>query len=115
MKYGRQTHPTLGTPFISNGIVIGVQEAKPVQVVADGRVLYAGKFLSYGSMVVIEHVGDWYSVYGHLSNWHVEKGQQIKRGDAVGQTGNTEGGSFETYFELRFYGKPTDPLPWLTN
>ena len=112
-KYGRQTHPTLGTPFISNGITLRIPETQEVQAVADGQILYAGQFMSYGSMVVLEHSGDWYSVYGRLSKWGGEKGQLIKKGEVVGWTGAAQGGGAEAYFELRFYGKPVDPLPWL--
>jgi septal ring factor EnvC (AmiA/AmiB activator) len=69
--------------------------------------------MSYGAMTVIEHPGDWYTVYGRLEKWTVERGQAIKAGDAVGATGVGADGNSETYFELRFYGKPTDPMPWL--
>ena len=84
-----------------------------IHVVADGQVLYAGNFMSYGPMTVVEHPGDWYSVYGQLSRWNVEKGQMLKKGEVVGQTGISIEGRPEAYFELRFYGKPVDPLPWL--
>jgi septal ring factor EnvC (AmiA/AmiB activator) len=113
MKFGRQVHPTLGTTFVSNGIVIATEEQPSVLAVADGKVLYAGEFMSYGAMTVVEHPGDWYTVYGHLTHWIVEKGQEIKKGDSVGVGRPRQGGGFEAYFELRFYGKPTDPIPWL--
>jgi septal ring factor EnvC (AmiA/AmiB activator) len=111
--YGRHTDPQFGTPFVSNGIVIKSGEQKPVTAVAGGQVLYVGEFMSYGSMVVIEHPGDWYTVYGHLSKWNTEKGQTIESGAVVGWTRPLASGGTESYFELRFYGKPTDPMPWL--
>ncbi len=114
MRFGRQEHPELHTPFVSNGIVIETQETSEVGSVADGKVLYAGEFMGYGGTVVVEHPGDWYSVYARLAGWVVEKGQPIKKGDMVGQSrSKTGGGGSESYFELRFYGKPTDPMPWL--
>jgi len=113
MRFGRQIQPTLGTPFISNGVIISMESPQPVKAVADGHVLFAGKFLSYGSMTVLEHAGDWYTVYGRLSKWDVEKGQDVKKGDTIGMSRAAEKGGAEMYFELRFYGKPTDPMPWL--
>lgn len=114
MRFGRQEHPEFHTPFVSNGIVIETQETAEVGAVADGKVLYAGEFMGYGGTVVVEHPGDWYSVYARLAGWVVEKGQPIKKGDMVGQSrSKSGGGGSESYFELRFYGKPTDPLPWL--
>ena len=80
---------------------------------ADGKVLYAGEFMSYGAMTVLEHAGDWFSVYGQLDGWSVEKGQMVTSGETVGTSRPRSSGGAEVYFELRFYGKPTDPLPWL--
>lgn len=113
-RFGRQKHPELGTLYISNGIEIESQQTS-VRAVADGEVLYAGNFMSYGPMTVVEHKGDWYSVYGQLSKWVVEKGQVVKKGDVVGEPGALANGKAGAYFELRFYGKPVDPLPWLSD
>ncbi len=112
-RFGRQQQPTLGTVFISNGIAVSNDEDQPVLAVADGKVLYAGQFMSYGSMVVVEHPGDWYSVYGYLMNWECETGQILKQGDKIGMMRPKAGGGYEGYFELRFYGKSVDPVPWL--
>jgi murein hydrolase activator len=112
-RFGRQQEQELKTTYISNGIMIESAPLSTVAAVGDGHVLFAGNFMSYGPMVVIEHSGDWYSVYGHLARWNVDKGQQLKKGEPLGASGVTPKGSSETYFELRFYGKPTDPLPWL--
>lgn len=111
--YGRHKHPELGTSYISNGIVIGSDKPADIHAVSSGRILYAGIFMSYGSMVLVEHPGDWYTVYGRLSQWNVEKGQAVNKGDVLGRTSTNTKGQAETYFELRFYGKPTNPLPWL--
>lgn len=112
MKFGRQQNAS-GATFVSNGIVIAPSETEPVLAVGDGKVLYAGEFMSYGNMAVIEHPGDWYTVYGRLLKWEVEKGQALKKGDRVGMSRPKPGGGTEAYFELRFYGKSTDPMPWL--
>ncbi|MBV9079868.1 MAG: peptidoglycan DD-metalloendopeptidase family protein [Elusimicrobia bacterium] len=114
-KFGRQQTGTAGgATIISNGIVIKTPEDRSVTAVADGKVLYAGDFMGYGPMAVVEHAGDWYSVYAHLAGWNVEKGQNVKRGETIGQPRTrTGGGANEAYFELRFYGKPADPVPFL--
>ncbi len=112
-RFGRQLNPKSGTMFVSNGVVIVADESQPVLAVADGKVLYAGEFMSYGPMAVVEHPGDWYTVYGQMSSWNVEKGQDVKKGEKVGSTRPRAGGGYESYFELRFYGKSTDPIPWL--
>jgi len=113
-RFGRHKNVEFGTPYISNGIIIGLKSVQPVKAVAEGNVLYVGTFMSYGLIALLEHPGDWYTVYGHLSNIKVEKGQQIRAGELVGFSGIKNNAS-EAYFELRFYGKPTDPLPWLAD
>lgn len=113
MRFGRQHNAAIGAPVISNGIVIDTPERGPVVSVGTGKVLYAGRFMSYGGTVVVEHPGDWFAVYGRLSEWNVEKGQEVKQGDLIGKSRSRPTGGAEAYFELRFYGKPTDPMPWL--
>ncbi|MCG3203716.1 MAG: hypothetical protein KCHDKBKB_00388 [Elusimicrobia bacterium] len=113
-RFGRQQHPKSGTTYISNGIVIASQSPASVIAVADGKVLYAGEFMSYGNMVVVEHAGDWFTVYGQLAEWTVEKGQWVKKGDSIGQARPRTAGGYESYFELRFYGKSTNPIPWMS-
>jgi septal ring factor EnvC (AmiA/AmiB activator) len=50
---------------------------------------------------------------GRDGKWIVEKGQAIAAGQEIGAAGIRGDGKGETYFELRFYGKPADPMPWL--
>jgi len=114
-KFGRQKHPELGTPYISNGILMKVRNKAPIHLVADGHVLFAGAFMRNGLMVLVEHPGDWYTVYGRMSRIDVEKGQEVKNGFVLGLAGIDEKGKGEVYFEIRFYKNPTDPLPWLVN
>lgn len=114
-KFGRQKNPASAAHYISNGITIRFKQRVPINAVADGTVLYAGNFMSYGLMVLVEHPGDWYSVYGQLGGCKVDKGQSIKKGDALGEAGLSDAGWPTMYFELRFYGKPVDPQPWLDN
>lgn len=112
-KFGRQKQAEINTTYISNGIVVQPSLSAAVKSVGNGTVLYAGQFMRYGAMVLIEHPGDWYSVYGRLGKWTVEKGQAVTAGQDIGQAGVSAVGKAETYFELRFYGKPVDPMPWL--
>ncbi len=112
-KFGKHNHPEFGTPYTSNGIRIKLGQEASVKSVSGGRVLFAGNFLSFGAMILVEHPGDWYSVYGHLGSLGVIKGQELTEGQTVGTSGLNEKGNQEVYFELRFYGKPVDPLPWL--
>jgi septal ring factor EnvC (AmiA/AmiB activator) len=64
-------------------------------------------------MVVLDHGAKHHSLYAHLDEASVALGQNVKTGDLIGRDG---GGGLEgpgLYFEIRFQGKPEDPLEWL--
>jgi hypothetical protein len=79
----------------------------PVRAAGDGEVIFAGEFddtyadnfgwnLNYGgNMVVLNMDGDAgpYFEYGHLSKIYVKAGQQVRRGDIIALTGNSDGGT----------------------
>ena len=108
-KFGKSTQPELGTPVVSNGITIECPVGTPVHAVAPGKIIYAGPFMSYGRIVLIEHLGDWHSIYGQLSEPLPAPDTPVAAGDVIGKTG--EDAPF--YLEIRLHGKPIDPLPWL--
>lgn len=107
-KFGKSIQPELLTPVVSNGLLIRCPPGTPVRAVANGKVLYAGPFMSYGHIVLVEHPGDWHSIYGQLQGPLPAAESLIKRGDVVGH-------AELAYFEIRIHGKPIDPLPWFTS
>ncbi|MDD3798264.1 MAG: LysM peptidoglycan-binding domain-containing M23 family metallopeptidase [Novosphingobium sp.] len=94
------------------GIDIEASVGQPVFAARAGQVIFAGEEpVRYGKMVVIEHDGQWYSAYGHLSSISVRKGEKVKAGDTVGHAGSTGVATQpELHFELRQANKPVDPL-----
>lgn len=68
---------------------------KPVLATFDGIVIRAENWhrpreiKSYGNMVVIDHSGNIFSLYGHLNTVKVKKGDTVKQGEQIGTVGNT--------------------------
>jgi murein DD-endopeptidase MepM/ murein hydrolase activator NlpD len=86
----------------------------PAIVASDGgRVVVAGwpDNYGYGNRVVIDHGNGYQTLYAHLSNVYVSSGQQVSRGQSIGQMGNT-GRSTGTHlhFEIHFRGIAINPL-----
>ena len=54
-----------------NGIEIGAPEGAPVTVVHPGTVDYADAFSGFGNLVIVDHGGNYYSLYGYLGSVHV--------------------------------------------
>jgi murein hydrolase activator len=110
--FGRHKHPRFDTYTVQNGIEIDSPEDAPVTAVYQGTVAFAEHFKGYGLMVVLDHGGKHHTLYAHLSQTAVEVGQKVAAGDILGKAGEGSEGS-GLYFEVRFQGRPEDPLEWL--
>ncbi len=113
--YGRQRHPEFGTIVFRRGIEIEAREGEPVHAVSAGRVAYADWYKGYGKLLILEHAGGIYSLYGYLSQFGVKKGDDVAAGQVValaGDTGSLKGARL--YFEIRRHGDAEDPLAWLS-
>jgi murein hydrolase activator len=111
--FGRERDPKYGTSIVRNGIEMAADEGQSVLAVHDGRVAFAGPFTGFGTLVIIEHAGNSYSLYGHLETAVVKKGDTVERQRQIGTVGTTPTGRAALYFELRVDGRPVDPLQWL--
>ena len=104
----------------SKGYHTGVDYAVPVGTdvlaVADGKVANANWGKSYGTQIVqkLEEQNAWV-IYAHLSKSLVKPGDEIKKGQHIGESGNTGNSSGpHLHFEMRdnirwSAGKDLDP------
>ncbi len=91
---------------------IAVPEGTAVAAADRGTVVMAGwSPIGYGFRVVIDHGNDYVTLYGHLRDIYVEKGQVVGKGQTIGvsgSNGNITGPHL--HFEIRDFGMLTDPL-----
>ena len=102
------------TKTFNKGIEFKAALGDSIRAVAFGEVRYAGWFLGYGKIVILDHGGQYFTVSGHLADIYIEVGQTVDRGDTLataGESGSLSGPSF--YFEVRRGGEPLDPMEWL--
>jgi len=111
--FGRHKHPRFDTYTIQNGIEIETTADRPARAVHEGTVVFADRFKGYGLMVVVDHGGKHHSLYAHLSDAKVQVGQKVEAGDELGTVGVSGTEDPGLYFEMRFQGRPEDPLEWL--
>ncbi len=114
IPYGTQKDPTFKTPVFRNGIYIASGPGSVARAVHAGKVVYADWFKGYGQLIIVNHGGGYHTLYANLSEIFLREGDIIKGSDEIGRVGDssvTERPSL--YFEIRYKGKPLDPVQWL--
>jgi murein DD-endopeptidase MepM/ murein hydrolase activator NlpD len=75
-------------------------------------VIYAGSGLKgFGNLALVRHANNYVTVYAHAKELRVKRGDQVKRDDVIGASGQT--GNVNTpqvHFEVRKDSAPVDPL-----
>lgn len=96
------------------GIDIAGNSGAPVRAAGDGVVVYSGSGLvGYGELIIIKHNDAWLSAYGHNRNRLVNEGQLVKAGQQIAEMGRSGAAREMLHFEVRYNGKPVDPLQYL--
>jgi murein hydrolase activator len=98
----------------SKGLFIRAESGQEVKSVAEGRVVFADWMRGFGNLLIIDHGGQYLSIYGHGEALLKQVGDAVGLGETVARTGST-GGRADSglYFELRHQGKAFDPLRWV--
>lgn len=114
-RFGLQKHPRFNTLTINNGIEIAPMEGQVVvKSIHPGKVVYADYFQGYGNLIIIDHGMNYYTLYGHCSDFLVKKGDFVEAGQPIALIGDISSlKGVSLYFEIRFKTKPLDPLHWL--
>lgn len=112
-RFGRAPAGRFGTSIVRNGIEVAGKEGDAIKAVHEGTVAYAAPFTGFGTLVIVDHGGDAFTLYGNLAETGVSAGTNVSRGTVLGTLGPSPTGEAAAYFELRIDGRPTDPLQWL--
>ena len=96
------------------GLFISAEPGREVKAIAGGRVVYADWLRGFGNLMIVDHGDGYMSLYGNNEALLKQVGDETRAGDTIAAIGNS-GGNPDSglYFELRYQGKPFDPLPWV--
>lgn len=112
--FGIKIDPFTGRRQPHLGIDLATDIGTPVYATADGRVSFVGRDRGLGRMIRINHLFGYITVYAHLSQVKVKRGEHVKRGEVIGAVGNT---GYSTgphlHYEVRFRGQPKNPLNYI--
>ena len=77
--------------------------------------VYSGNGLaSYGNLIIIKHSEQFISAYAHNKKLFVKEGGVVKRGEKIAELGKTGTSEAKLHFEIRYKGKPVDPIKIFT-
>ena len=108
-----QASNRLGGGAARNGLEIAADEDIPVRAVHGGTVGFAGPFTGFGTLVILDHGSNGYSLYGYLASTALQQGQAVETGAEVGRVGLAPAGPPALYFEMRIDGRSVNPVQWL--
>jgi murein DD-endopeptidase MepM/ murein hydrolase activator NlpD len=95
------------------GYDLAVTQHVGVQAANDGRVVWAAPLGIYGNCIVVDHGYGLQTIYGHLSHIDVHEGDEVKRGQVMGQSGMTGmAGGDHIHFAMQLDGVQIDPKEW---
>jgi lipoprotein NlpD len=95
----------------SKGIDIAGKRGDIVKAAADGVVVYAGEGLvGYGKLLIVRHNDEYITAYAHNDRLIATEGQKLKLGQTIAEVGSTGTDKDKLHFEIRYKGKPIDPL-----
>ena len=113
-KFGRQWNSKLKTTTENPGIDIKGQPGSAIRTVLGGVVTTITYIRGYGTTIIVDHGGGFYTVYSHVTNIQTVVDGQVQNGDVIaymGDSGSINGSKL--HFEIWGKGQKLDPEKWL--
>ncbi|MFH1853325.1 MAG: peptidoglycan DD-metalloendopeptidase family protein [Candidatus Neomarinimicrobiota bacterium] len=114
-KFGNQWNAQLKTRTDNPGIDIKGQPGSPIIAVKDGEVTTITYIRGFGTTIIVDHGGGYYTVYSHVNNIQINVDDRVAAGDRIaymGDSGSISGA--QLHFEIWGQGQKLNPELWLT-
>ena len=109
--FGPQWNSKLNTTLDNPGIDISASATEPVRSVFDGLVTTITFISGYGTTVIIDHDGGYFTVFTHLENLLISENMIIKEGQEIGYVSNNN----IIHFEIWGNNQKLNPTKWIKN
>jgi murein DD-endopeptidase MepM/ murein hydrolase activator NlpD len=114
--FGPCMHPFYKMVKFHHGMDFSGPVGTPVHATGDGVVESRGKAKGVGNHVIIDHGFGYKTLYAHLDEIRVGKGQKVKRGAVIALLGNSgQVSGPHLHYEVHVNGKPVDPINYYFN
>ncbi|MBP5742023.1 MAG: M23 family metallopeptidase, partial [Paludibacteraceae bacterium] len=108
--YGRRIDPVYHTPKFHAGMDFAAPTGTKIFATGDGKVTLAEWKQGYGKCVIISHGYGYETLYGHMHDFNVREGQEVRRGDVIGYVGSTgKSTGSHLHYEVHVNGSPVNP------
>lgn len=106
-------HPVLGKMRAHKGVDYAAPTGTPIYAAGDAKVEFRGVKNGFGNVVILQHGGQYSTVYGHMSRFAagLSNGQRVRQGQLIGYVGSTGLATGpHLHYEFRINGQHRDPL-----
>ncbi|MBF0141175.1 MAG: M23 family metallopeptidase [Magnetococcales bacterium] len=114
--FGNRNHPKQGKYKFHPGVDLFAEMNTPVLATADGIVEFSGfeSKHTYGNLIILLHNYGFRTVYAHLADLGVRKGDFVRKGSLIGRTGNSGLSSGpHLHYEVRLVNRTLNPTGFL--
>jgi murein DD-endopeptidase MepM/ murein hydrolase activator NlpD len=112
--FGYRTSPFTGTREFHRGLDIAGRLGTPVYAPADGVIRFAGERRALGNSVTLKHGYGVESIYGHMKEITVKRGQKVARGQQIGSLGSTGRSTGpHLHYQVQVNGVPVNPRNYI--
>lgn len=113
-RFGPRHDPINNKRSFHQGIDIKAQPGDQIHATAAGVITKAFRNGSYGNFVEIDHKNGFKTTFAHMKKYVVAEGDKVKRGQLIGQVGNTGRSTGpHLHYELLYKDKPINPLKFM--
>ena len=109
--FGYRRDPFTGRSKRHTGVDFALKPGNPVYSTGDG-VVESVKFelFGYGNQIVIDHGFGYKTRYAHMKSIGVAEGMKVKRGECIGESGNSgKSTGPHLHYEVIYRGSPVNP------
>ncbi len=110
----RKKHPILKIRTMHKGVDMSTDYGVPVYATGDGvveKVDQGKRRRGYGRQILINHKFGYKTRYAHLLKMFVKPGEEVKRGQLIGEVGSTGGSTGpHLHYEVLYMGRNVNPV-----
>ena len=113
--FGRRADPFNNNSSTHKGVDLASNRGNVVKVMADGKVTRSEWVNGYGNFLEIDHGNGFKTKYAHLNKSYVKKGQNVARGEKIGEVGSTGRSTGpHLHYEVLYNNINVNPMAFMT-